>query len=414
MLFLMRAGLSFLLIATTAPLHSQSLWSIYNTNNSNLPDNVIRAIEEDTAGNIWVGTDNGLAKFDGNNWTVLDSSNSGLPVNQIRSLGFDSANRLWVGTLQAGLAIYDYSSWIYYNSTNSQLPDDQVRTISFDKDKAAWIGTSGGVVFMNPEGWAIYNMNNSVLDANNINRIFIDEQNIKWIGTVNGGISKKDGNTWTTYNNHNSGLTDNTVLDIESDIWGNIWFATPAQGLGRYNGSTWFYRLDANSNIPTNSLTTLELVKSTDVKYIGTTNSGLIRWNNGLAFDSFTVNNCPVPDNNITCLKRARDSRLWMGTATGGVAVFNDTTHFALASGIEDIVSTNNVLVYPNPVNDRLFVTNSSVENISLFTYEGREIPVDVRRIHAGFEVNTSSLSQGVYLLRCRVEGNEICRRIIK
>ena len=97
----MRIAFLFLLLASF--VRSQTVWTVYNTSNSPLPDNVIRAIEFDFTGNVWIGTDNGLAKFDGTNWTIIDSSNSDLPVNQIRSIAFDSVNHLWVGTLQAGL-----------------------------------------------------------------------------------------------------------------------------------------------------------------------------------------------------------------------------------------------------------------------------------------------------------------------
>jgi ligand-binding sensor domain-containing protein len=388
--------IGFLLCVTAL---GQGNWTIYNTGNSALPDNVIRAIEFDTAGLAWVATDNGLATFNGTTFTVLDSSNSNLPVNQLRSLAFDSAQQLWVGTLQAGFCIYNGNSFTNYNTGNSPLPDDQVRAISFDAYKKPWLGTAGGVVYLSDEGWIVYNMFNTPMGANNINRILIDAADTKWIGTVNGGISKKEGNTWTTYNNHNSGLTDNTVLDFDTDIFGNLWFATPAQGLGRFNGSNWFYRFDANSAIPTNTLTCLEIVKPTDTKYIGTMTNGLLRWNNGLQFDSFTVSNSPLPDNRINCLKRAPDGKFWIGTASGGLAVFEDTTHFQIINSVSKIADGINMKLYPNPVTNVLRIDASQqIQSIDIGTTDGRLLKTELTNGQKLIALNLSELPAGFYI----------------
>ncbi|HLP51611.1 MAG TPA: two-component regulator propeller domain-containing protein [Chitinophagales bacterium] len=374
-------------------------WVIYNTANSLLPDNSIYAIEADSAGNIWVGTDNGLAKFDGNAWTVLDSSNSGLPVNQVRSIAFDAANRLWVGTLQAGLAVYDGLAWTGFNTANSLLPDNQVRCISFDNADSAWLGTSGGVTYLGDEGWVTYNQFNSPLGANNVTRIFIDAQNTKWIGTINGGIGKKSGNNWTIYNTGNSGLTDNTVLDFATDIYGNIWFATPAHGLGRFDGTNWFYRITANSDIPSNSISCIEIALNADVKYLGSADKGLIRWNNGLEFDSFTINNSPIPDNRISCLKITDDGKLWIGTATGGLAVFNDTTVFS-SVGIKKPDLNSTIWVYPNPVTDKITINtdDNSAYSIEISNMLG-ELVIAQHSHGAPVTLQTVELPYGLYVL---------------
>lgn len=402
----MQKAIWLVLLFLVQQIQAQNIWTLYNTGNSPLPDNTIRAIEQDKLGNIWIGTDNGLAKFDGNNWTLIDSSNSGLAENQIRSIAFDSANYLWVGMLPAGVSVFDGTNWTNYTTFNSLLPSDQVRTIAFDSTNAPWLGTTGGVARISDEGWEIYNMFNSPLGANNINHIMIDKDDTKWIGTVNGGITKKQGSSITTYNKLNSGLTDNTILDLEKDIYDNLWFATPAQGLGRFNGSTWFYRLDANSAIPTNSITALEIAVNTDVKYLGTSDKGLVRWNNGLVFDSFTVHNSPIPDNNISCMKRTADGKIWMGTLTSGVVVFNDTTQFPLVSNVLEVENIT-LSVFPNPVSDVLTVSipcpkNLSADNFGIYDLKGMKMNQVKFDVISNNELSTdvSTIESGVYFLR--------------
>src|SRR4030067_765087 len=55
----------------------------YNTANSGLPDNMISSIAKDVNGDLWIGTDNGLARFNGVSWVVYNSGNSPLPRNDI-------------------------------------------------------------------------------------------------------------------------------------------------------------------------------------------------------------------------------------------------------------------------------------------------------------------------------------------
>jgi hypothetical protein len=78
----------------------------YDKWNSKLPDNWVYAIAIDGVGNKWIGTDWGLAKFDGVNWTVYNTSNSGLPYNRVNAIAIDGQGNKWIGTDGGGLAVY--------------------------------------------------------------------------------------------------------------------------------------------------------------------------------------------------------------------------------------------------------------------------------------------------------------------
>ncbi len=80
-------------------------WRIYNANNG-LPSGIINALEADSQGNVWVGTDAGLTQIgpDGEIAITLNTLNSGLINNRVNSLRFNRENgELWIGTLD-GLA----------------------------------------------------------------------------------------------------------------------------------------------------------------------------------------------------------------------------------------------------------------------------------------------------------------------
>jgi len=98
-----------LVIGSAVAVSSQTPeWTVYDTENSGLPDNYLtNALTIDAQGNIWIGTrSRGLAKFDGETWTVYNTGNSGLPDNWIRPLAIDRQGNIWISTQIRGLAVY--------------------------------------------------------------------------------------------------------------------------------------------------------------------------------------------------------------------------------------------------------------------------------------------------------------------
>jgi ligand-binding sensor domain-containing protein len=86
----------------------------------------------------------GLAKFDGVNWTVYNTSNSGLPSNYIRALAIDEKGNIWIGTASQGLVKFDGKNWTVYKRSNSGLPDNNVTAIAIDGRGNKWIATGAG------------------------------------------------------------------------------------------------------------------------------------------------------------------------------------------------------------------------------------------------------------------------------
>jgi ligand-binding sensor domain-containing protein len=138
-------------------------WTVYNTSNSNLPSNSVNAIAIDRQGNKWIGTGpywngsdwvgGGLAKFDGVNWTVYNTLNSNLPSNDVRAIAIDRQGNKWIGAW--GLAKFDGVNWTVYNTSNSGLPYDEVRAVAIDGVGNKWIGTSWGGLAVYREGGVI-------------------------------------------------------------------------------------------------------------------------------------------------------------------------------------------------------------------------------------------------------------------
>ena len=82
--------------STAITQYHQDVWS----ERDGLPQGSVQAIIQARDGYLWVGTRDGLARFDGVKFTVFQAENSpGLESNDIRALYEDRAGRLWIGTI---------------------------------------------------------------------------------------------------------------------------------------------------------------------------------------------------------------------------------------------------------------------------------------------------------------------------
>jgi diguanylate cyclase (GGDEF)-like protein len=114
------------------------------------------ALAEDGDGFLWVGSQNGLQRWDGYRfWTYktkLGDANS-LPDNIVNALYRDQKGRLWVGTNSGGLARYDrkLDRFIRYNSAPGQSVGAGVRAITGDGADGLWIIADKGLFHVDPE-----------------------------------------------------------------------------------------------------------------------------------------------------------------------------------------------------------------------------------------------------------------------
>ncbi len=160
-----------------------STWSFYNTTNyPNLPSNQITCLAKDNAGNIWIGTTGGLAKFDGANFTAYTTTD-GLPHNNIRSLDC-IGSQIYIAT-DAGLSRYDGTAFTNYNSGNSLLPVDLIFSVKAENSNTIWLGTKNYLVkfYIDPSlTTTSYSIANPTFTLG-IYLIYIDAIGNKWLNT---------------------------------------------------------------------------------------------------------------------------------------------------------------------------------------------------------------------------------------
>jgi two-component system, sensor histidine kinase ChiS len=305
-----------------------NLWNM----RTGLPGNTVFSLTQTNDGYLWLGTQDGLVRFDGIRFQLFEKNKvPQLQSNVIRVLFADSNNNLWIGTSPTGLTMMkdgrfkDYPSTICkglesicainedrngnlwfgsltqgltclkdgifttYTTTNG-LPHNQVRFISKDSADGLWVTTAEGIIrVIRPGKFEIHAANN-VLPHLKTAAVFKKQPGDLLIGTGSNGLFQLHNGKFTHFNIA-SGLPHLTVTCIFEDSNGNPW--------------------------------------------IGTDGGGLVLMKNG-DFQSLPLEN-PRTCGYINSIFEDREGSLWVGTLDSGVCQLCDSkfTTFANSEGIE-------------------------------------------------------------------------------
>ena len=361
------AFLTFIFIVLASKWRAQFV-SSYTVDNSPLPFNTVRCIEYSNQ-SLWIGTDYGLAKFeDETSWTIYNSINSPLWNDDIRALKNDGDSLIWVGTVQGGLFKFDGSEWTNYTPENSGIGDFLVRAIEIDLDGHIWVATTEGLFLYDRNIWTSWTTNDGLL-SNNISSICAGSDNM-YIGSINGGVLYFD--TSNNYTNHtiiSSGIPDNSILDIEIDSEGKPWFISPAAGLivDLGNGGPWNSFHADNSDMPANSLLCLTHGAQGEI-FIGSESNGLITKVED-EYHQLTTLNSNLTDNHILCITKGNNEDLWLGTLDGGICKID-------GSPINQLFELNNFQITPNSIQqgEELHFSQNISAEYEIYNLQGKRI----------------------------------------
>ncbi len=218
-------------------------------NGFNLQNYPIYSFFEDSKNKIWLATDIGLHKYDSETGAciVFNTGNSDLPDNLIRTIAEDGNQNIWVGTLTGSLFVFDQNFKLLRDYTQA-YDFYSVNHIYKDSKNRMWIGSQNDLFLIKPQN------NDSImrigkisgLSENNVRAIIEgSSENEIWLSTTN-GISHIDLNTM---NVNNYDASDGIVLgdylngSVTKTSDGCIYF-------GSQNGITWFNQSLAQSTIP--------------------------------------------------------------------------------------------------------------------------------------------------------------------
>ncbi len=297
----------------------------------------IRAVTQDHDGFIWLGTQEGLSRFDGYQVITyhheLNNVNS-LSHNIISSLITDKSGRIWVGTRGGGLNLFLANS-NHFKRFNTQLTshaiiNNNITTLFEDSQGAIWIGTEKGLnkLRINKKNTEIVNISPLLLGELSI-RAIIEVNDQIWVGTENSGIFilsltgefiKQLKHT----NNEEQTIPANIIRALLSDHKGNIWIGTIEGGLTQYDPVADHYRHYKNvpedlSSLSSNIVTNI-FEDSDNRLWIGT-DKGLNIFNyQQNRFQRFVHANNDInslSNNMILTIFEDKGKMIWLGTFGG-------------------------------------------------------------------------------------------------
>jgi len=282
-----------------------------------LPQNTAAAMVQTREGYIWVGTELGLARFDGIRFVIFDESNTPeLKSNVILALAEDHAGRLWIGTQGGGLTCLKDGKFRTY-TTSDGLSNDSVLALYEDREGNLWIGTDGGGLDRFRDGHiAAYTTKNGLAD-DAVFSITEDRQGSLWVGT-RAGLNRYKNGHFTTYTTKD-GLKNGYVRSVLEDKQGRIWIGTDGGGLSRFAGGR-FITFTTKDGLSNNEVLSL-YEDSRGSLWVGT-EGGLDRVENG-RFSAYTSKEGLSADP-VYCIFEDQEGGLWIGTGGGGINRFND------------------------------------------------------------------------------------------
>jgi ligand-binding sensor domain-containing protein len=209
----------------------------YLNERDGLAKNDVRAIMEDSWGNIWIGTSGGgVSKYAGQTFEHLDQSN-GLNEDYIYSIAADSSNQLWIAAYNKGINIITDSSIIALNARTG-FKNVKVKALFKDREDRMWVGTEGsGLALQDTSGFKYFKAREDGLAGNWIRAITQDSSGHIWVGTASSGISELIPIDTSFYDftikkyKREEGLPSLSINDLHIDSLNRIWMATRGSGI---------------------------------------------------------------------------------------------------------------------------------------------------------------------------------------
>jgi len=310
-LLAMLAGQSVALDSSLRPSqHILNTWQIPEGH----PQSSAQSIARTPDGYLWVGTEEGLARFDGVQFTVFDHDNaSGIPQRDITALSVDHAGRLWIGT-GSGIAVLDKGRFTPIDKI-AGLAHAYVHAISEGKTGRLWVGTEYGLFEIDGSHALAFDQSNGLPDGR-VQALLEDREGVLWVGT-SGGLVRYDGKSFETVA-LGKGRTGTPITAIHQDPDGTLWVGTGTGALYRRAEN----RFEIMAEPGRLGSLVRSLMRDHDGNlWIGTRGGGLVRWRNG----EFSAQGSSLfPGSDIRSLLEDEEGSLWVGSFGAGLLRLRD------------------------------------------------------------------------------------------
>lgn len=335
-----------------------------------LPYDGVSAVVQSRDGYLWLGTVEGLARFDGLRSVVFDKGNTPAFTNNfVKALLEDRQGRLWVGTYGGGLVCRENGRFRRYGVAEG-LPQEIVLALLEDRQGRLFVGThGGGVLQLDPAtGTFVREAGTEALEHATVRSLHEDRAGVLWMGTEQGlyrrtqaGLARVEGlpdervisladdeqGLWigtergglarlqdgrVTQLGAAQGLAHERVWSLYRDRAGSLWIGTDGGGLQRLRGGR-LESLSTRQGWPCDYVWAFHEDREGSL-WIATNGGGLNRLKDGRAVPLTTREG--LPSDFTWAARRTRDGSLWVGTEDAGLARLQDgrVTRFTPREGL--------------------------------------------------------------------------------
>ena len=311
----------------------------------------VNCIIQDSRDFMWVGTRNGLNRYDGYKFITYryDSKNdNSLSNNLITDIAEDREGNIWIAT-QSGLNNFNrrtetFTRYLHRDNDANTISSNIISRLAFDKNGKLWIATQvGGLDCFDIKTKTFRHHKYSASDPgsladNNVRTVFADSDGNIWAGTANEGLSLYNAktNSFTRFaciDPATKRVFGNNIIRIIENNKDQLWIGTQEDGLFLFDKTTKAFKNFKHQNNPNSisSNTIYSLNKdAAGYLWIGTENGGLsildTRTQQFYNYHHDEVDNNSLDGNSIYSICRDKFDNMWLGAFSGGINLFKKTT----------------------------------------------------------------------------------------
>lgn len=253
------------------------------TKSNTIPNRTVFAIKAVTENEIWIGTMNGAAMYDGKDWTIYNVED-GLPHQVVTSIALHPEDgSLWFGTF-GGVGRYKDGKFQLYNTKNSGLVNDVVYGVTVTLPYI-WIATTNGISRFNPNTneWKTFDMTNTQMQENWVYSVtsMPNGRGDTWFAIWGSGLMQvKENGDMIVYNDPDEIFDVDVVrndgplheIQVSVTMHNNVVYAGAYFGLTRFDGKNWntWTVKDPDSGLPSDFINVVKLSPDGKVLAIGT------------------------------------------------------------------------------------------------------------------------------------------------
>ncbi|MEO5647595.1 MAG: two-component regulator propeller domain-containing protein, partial [Chitinophagaceae bacterium] len=315
--------------------------------NEGLSQNSVVDIAIDSAGFIWLATQDGLNRYDGKEFVIFKKNFDDITTPSVSKLGKiipGNAKIFWLITSGGQVEMLDLltNSFIKLNMATDSNKLPVITTLLNDTKNILWIGTERNGIFSydlstNKLSRRIFVNNNGIYP--NVQSIFQDAEEFTWVATSNG--------LWQTLKDQKSVYFLSTIncSVITKDQNKTAWAGTLGSGIYyKKNGTNDFIQFTGygkNAELPPGLVIETILVDKHNRLWIGTYGKGLYivdQINNTIRnFIYSRKDPYSIGFNDVLCIKEDVSGGIWIGTDGGGVSYYHESNDYFPLYSIDNL-----------------------------------------------------------------------------